>query len=75
MANATEELKQLQDAADRGDLERTTRRSINEQHQQQLAELVSKRWIIVQATEVAKATGTSVGEFKELCEFIQKFIA
>ena len=64
----------LQAAADRGDLERTPRRALNEQHQQAIAALVDKRWIILQAVEIAKATPTTPAQFRELCEFIQKFI-
>lgn len=66
----------LQEAADRGDLERTTRRAITEQHQQQLAALVDKRWIIIQAVEIAKTNSTiTPAEFRELCEFIKEFIS
>ena len=64
----------LQAAADRGDLERTTRRAINEQHQQAIASLVDKRWIILQAVEIAKATPTTPDQFRELCNFIREFI-
>lgn len=65
----------LQQAADRGDLERTSRKQLNEQYQAQLAGLVDKRWIILQAVEIAKASPMSVDDFRQLCEFIQKFIS
>lgn len=67
--------EEMQAAADRGDLEHRPRRALNEQHQQQLAALVDKRWVIMQAVEIAKATPTTPAQFRELCEFIQKFIS
>jgi hypothetical protein len=65
----------LQAAADRGDLERTTRKALNEQHQQQLVALTNRRWIVMQVVEIAKAGPMTPSQFKELCEYTRDFIA